>query len=1115
MVGSIKDIRYRYSQLSQFSGLTDILQDEQAGRIQLTGLTGSSAAIVCSVVIGKLQGIHFFILQDKEEAAYFHNDLASCMDNLNIVFLPSSYKRSIQYGQTDSGNIILRTETLNKLKDFQSGFLAVVTYPEALIEKVISRSNLEKNTLHLNTGENISIGFIREVMEAYQFEEVDFVVEPGQFAVRGSIVDIFSYSSEFPYRIDFFGDEVESVRSFDVDSQLSQQSFDKISILPNLFHASLSDQFIPAVRFREIKPIIWSNDLQLAAGRLEELAETISGSEIKTDKERLYLRNDFISDLSDLTTVEFGSRSLYPGARQFTFKTKPQPHFQKNFNLLGDNLKMHIAHDFETIILSDNKSQIDRLHDIFKDTHQGIPFTGLLQTLHEGFIDEELKICCFTDHQIFDRYHKYKLQQYYSGKAAVSLNELKDLKPGDFIVHVDHGIGRFGGLEKITSNGKTQEAIRLVYRDNDVLYVNIHSLHRVSKFKGKDDGEPKINKLGSGAWKKLKETTKKKVKDIARDLIALYAKRKTKEGFQFSADTYLQEELEASFIYEDTPDQVTSTRAVKADMESKIPMDRLICGDVGFGKTEIAIRAAFKAVTDSKQVAVLVPTTILALQHSTTFRDRLRDFPCKIEYVSRLVKPADQKRILKEVESGDVDILIGTHRLLGQDVKFRDLGLLIIDEEQKFGVSSKEKLRSLKTNVDTMTMTATPIPRTLQFSLLGARDLSVINTPPPNRHPIMTELHTFSEAIIQEGINYEVSRGGQVFFIHNRVQNIYEMEAMIRKLCPRVKTAVGHGQMEGAMLEKTMIEFINGDYDVLVSTAIVESGLDIPNANTIFINNAQNFGLGDLHQLRGRVGRSNKRAFCYLIAPPLISLTPEAKRRLKAIEELSDLGSGFNISLQDLDIRGAGNMLGAEQSGFIADIGFETYNRILNEAILELKEDEFSEIYAVKKNTSGTETAMQEEIRYAKDCTVETDLEIHIPDEYVSNVTERIKLYRQIDALLTEESLQEFRLNLVDRFGPVPPAAEDLLQVVRLRWLAELLGFEKLILKNNMLVAHFISNQGASYFSSPTFVRILNFVQSNPELFRMREGNDKLTLTIGPVGGLNKVYELLSKIKDQ
>lgn len=1117
MTLQLHEISEIYRQQDNFQGIIDQIQQGKNKRLLLKGLSGSSASLVASNILRDIPSIHFIILTDKEEAAYFYDDLVHCLNETEVLFFPSSYRRSAQYGQTDNGQIILRAKTLCRLNEYTSSLLAVVTYPEAIFEKVSTRADLEINTLHLTSGENISVEFIREVMDTYHFEEVDFVYEPGQYAVRGSIVDIFSFSAEYPYRIDFFGDEVESIRSFDVENQLSNIQYKSISILPDINRNDLKNSCQSIVNFTDSASVLWSNNFQLVCDRLAEIHTAVNNSNMKEEllPERIYLKNEFTADLEQNSTIEIAGKSIFPDTTQFIFNTHPQPHFQKNFKLLGDDIEKYNERGYKTIILTENLNQIERLRVIFHDTHPVLYFENTLQTLYEGFIDDDLKLCCYTDHQIFDRYHKYRLGQYYSNKASISLNEIRDLKPGDYVVHIDHGIGRFGGLEKITTNGKIQEAVRLVYRDNDVLYVNIHSLHRISKYKGKDDSELKIYKLGSGAWQRLKENTKKKVKDIAKDLIALYAIRKAREGFRFSPDTYLQEELEASFIYEDTPDQVTSTKAVKADLESKIPMDRLICGDVGFGKTEVAIRAAFKAVTDSKQVAILVPTTLLAFQHYTTFKARLKDFPCTIDYISRLRKASEQNRILKEVHSGKIDILIGTHRLLGKDIHFKDLGLLIIDEEQRFGVSSKEKLRNLKTNVDTLTLTATPIPRTLQFSLLGARDLSVINTPPPNRHPIVTELHTYNESIIQEGINFEVSRGGQVFFIHNRVQNIAEVEALIKKLCPHVKTVVGHGQMEGSRIEQMMIDFINGDYDVLVATTIIESGLDIPNANTIFINNAHNFGLSDLHQLRGRVGRSNKRAFCYLIAPPLNTLTPEARRRLKALEELSDLGSGFNIALQDLDIRGAGNMLGAEQSGFIADIGFDTYNRILNEAIQELKENEFKEVYTIEDTIKTKEQEIKEDRHFVTDCVIETDMEVHIPDEYISNVTERIKIYREIDALNNESMLNELKQNLVDRFGALPASLIDLLKIVEIRWLAETLGFEKLVLKNNQIIAHFISEKNSEYYHSRTFAKILNFVQHNPRLFRMKEGSDKLTLTAGPMEKIDDIRDLLMKLQNE
>lgn len=1111
----LKDIADKYKARPEFKRLNNNLSIGNFKRHLIRGLSGSSSGLVSAKLVDQLKGLHLFILPDKEEAAFFYNDLLTCLREDSVYFFPSSYKRSIQYGHTDSGNILLRTNTLNQLGGFSGEYFVLVTYPEALVEKVINKKKLQADTLKLHVGESVDIEFIKEVLVTYKFNLVDFVYEPGQYAIRGGIIDIFSFSAEFPYRIDFFGSEVDSIRSFDVETQLSKNRHDKISILPNINEYKSDESFHSLVSFTEQKPVIWSPDLPFTCHVLEELTMAVSKNDNEPDQlispNQLYTKEEFIKDLSGCQTVEFGQKSYFESSEVYHFNTRPQPLFQKNFTLLGDNLKMLIAQDYQTYILSENDKQLLRLRDIFTDTHQGIPFYELLQTVHEGFIDDDLKICCYTDHQIFDRYHKYKLHQYFSAQASVSLKELKDLKPGDYVVHIDHGIGRFAGLEKVTINNRMQEAIKLVYRDNDMLYVNIHSLHRISKYKGKDDSEPKIYKLGTGTWQKLKETTKKKVKDIAKDLIALYAKRKAQEGYRFSADTYLQEELEASFIYEDTPDQLKAANSVKSDMESKIPMDRLICGDVGFGKTEVAIRAAFKAVTDSKQAAILVPTTILALQHYTTFRERLKNFPCNVEYISRLKKPAAQKRILADLIEGKVDILIGTHRLLGKDIQFKDLGLLIIDEEQKFGVTAKEKLKKLKINVDTLTMTATPIPRTLQFSLMGARDLSVINTPPPNRHPIITELHTFNEAIIQEGINYEVSRGGQVFFIHNRIQNISEVEYLIKKLCPKVRIAVGHGQMEGPKLEQIMIDFISGDYDVLVATSIIESGLDIPNANTIFVNNAQNFGLSDLHQLRGRVGRSNRRAFCYLIAPPLTALTPEARRRLKAIEEFSDLGSGFNIALQDLDIRGAGNMLGAEQSGFIADIGFETYNRILNEALQELKENEFKDVYE-KTEVKVIEQTKSSATKYTSDCTIETDLDIHLPEEYISSISERIRLYRQLDSIESEEHLTEFKENLVDRFGPVPKPAEALMKVVRLRWLAEQLGFEKLIIKNKRLIAFFVSDQHSFFYESKAFAGILRFVQQNPNLFRIKEGKNKLTLNKEGVNGISDIYHLFLQI---
>lgn len=1109
---TLQEIYKTYKLHPDFKSIKQGIIKDNKQRILLKGLAGSSSSMLSAALLDEDTSVHFFIFDEKDSAAYFYNDLKNMLEDPDrILFFPSSYKRSVQYKQTDNGNIILRTKVVNALNQStnnEADRLIVVSHPEAFTEKVASKEKLDDTTLQLHIGEKIDIDFIHEVLDEYGFELVDFVYEPGQFALRGGIVDIFSFTAEYPYRIHFFGDEVESIRSFDAETQLSKKEHQKISILPNLDTNKYAGDRISIIESAPKNSKIWSNSIALVADRISELYKNtqLEGGD-KEKEAMLWMGSEFLAELSNHPVIEFGNKAYFGNAETYSFKTKSQPAFKKNFNLLGDNLKMHIIQDYKTIIFSDNEKQIKRLHDIFEETHQGIKFLWGNKAIHGGFIDESLKLCCYTDHEIFDRYHKYQLHTYQSGKAALSLRELKDLKPGDFVVHVDHGIGRFGGLERVEQNGKVQEAIKLVYKDNDVIFVSIHSLHRISKYKGKDDSAPRINKLGSGAWQKLKATTKRKVKDIAKDLIALYAKRKAQTGYSFSSDTYLQEELEASFIYEDTPDQNKATKAVKADMEKVIPMDRLICGDVGFGKTEVAIRAAFKAVNDNKQVAVLVPTTILALQHYQTLKERLGNFPCNIDYVCRLKSQSTIKQTLKNASEGKIDILIGTHRIISKDVRFKDLGLLIIDEEQKFGVAAKEKLKGLKVNVDSLTMTATPIPRTLQFSLMGARDLSIINTPPPNRHPIITELHSFSEDIIAEGINYEVSRGGQVFFIHNRVQNITEVEALINRICPEVKTIVGHGQMDGPKLEKVMIDFMNGDYDVLIATTIIESGLDIPNANTIFINNAENFGLSDLHQLRGRVGRSNRKAFCYLLAPPVTMQTPEARRRLKAIEEFSDLGSGFHIALQDLDIRGAGNMLGGEQSGFIADIGYETYNRILDEAIHELKETEFKDLFNEEKDKANGE-----KIRFVLDCTVETDLEIYIPEQYIENIAERIRLYRELDNIGEEDKLVLFAKKLEDRFGALPQSVIDLLQVVRMRWTAIELGFEKFILKNNKLILHFVSNPQSSYFQSAEFSNILSFVQHNPQKFSMKEGAKKLTLSIGGITSINEAKGVLESL---
>lgn len=1118
---TLESIIKEFEKHPDYNSLAEILFSEKK-RYSIKGLAGSSKSLCSAAIIKKCRGLHLFVLSEKDDAAYYYNDLVNLLGENNIFFFPSAYKRSVHYGQTDNGNIILRADVLTRLGNlrnhelFAPEYFVVVTYTEAVAEKVVNHQRLQKNTLQLVKGEKTGLPFIAEILEEYNFEKVDFVYEPGQYAIRGGIVDVFSYAYRLPYRIDFFGDEVESIRSFDVETQLSDRQFEKIVILPNIQELSSDSTKVSFLEFLPEQTILWLADIRYISDRMNELYENsrsenyVPDSGIWSREENLTTGDYLVEKLIDFTTIEINSGPYLKTDLQLTFNISLQPAFNKNFNLLADYLLKNQSEGYTNYILSDSEKQIDRLKSIFSEIEGRLSFTPVDKTLHEGFIENTLKICCFTDHQLFERYHKYRLNAYFSSNASLSIRELTGLQPGDYVVHIDHGIGRFGGLEKIEVNGKVQEAVRLIYQDNDILFVSIHSLHRISKYKGKDDTPPKIYKLGSGAWQRLRQSTKNKIKDIAKDLISLYAKRKTTNGFRFSPDTYLQNELEASFIFEDTPDQYTATNDVKTDMESPHPMDRLICGDVGFGKTEIAIRAAFKAVTDSKQVAMLVPTTILALQHYNTFSDRLKGFPCNVEYISRFKSPKEQKQIIENIKTGKTDIIIGTHRLLGKDILFRDLGLFIIDEEQKFGVASKEKLRIVRENLDTLTLTATPIPRTLQFSLMGSRDLSVINTPPPNRHPIATELHTFNEDIIREGIEFEVDRGGQVFFIHNRIQNINEIEHLINKICPKVKTVVAHGQMESRKLERTMLGFIKGDYDVLVSTAIIESGLDIPNANTIFIHNAHQFGLSDLHQLRGRVGRSNKKAFCYLLAPPFNLLTSEARRRLKAIEEYADLGSGFNIALQDLDIRGAGNLLGSEQSGFIADIGFEAYNRILNEAIKELRETEFADFFKPEQEDEDKIRS----IKYVEECQIDTDLELLFPDDYISNISERMNIYRELDAIDNEEGISNFQQKLEDRFGPLPEQSIELLKIVKLRWIAAGLAIEKIVLKNGVLIAWFVSDQKSPFYQSETFSKMLLYIQKNPKALKMKEGKNKLNLTISNIHSVYEAINVLGKIND-
>ena len=1082
-------------------------------------MQGSATAIMMAAVFdqaGKQQ--HLAVLPDKEQAAYFYNDLEALLDDAaldhnkkRVLFYPTTYKRPYEPEKLDSAYELSRTEVLKRFMTDERKTI-VVTYPEALAEKVVSKTFLNKNMLKLHKGEEVSLDFLSDLLLDFQFETVDFVAEPGQFAIRGGILDVFSYSNDHPYRIEFFGDEVASIRTFDPATQLSVQQLNRISLLPNVQDRKLKEDRISFPDYIPAKTVWWVAGVDFVHNRIvqeyEKALNTFGSLAPELGllpPEELFINGSFfIEKLRQFKTLEFGPEKHFTDAPELVFHQSPQPAFNKKFDLLHSDLQQKAEAGYRSYFLSSNAKQIERLHAIFEDMQQthaveAVSFTPLELSLSAGFIDHDLKTLCYTDHQIFERYHKFHLREGFGRKEALSIKELYDLKPGDFVTHIDHGVGRFDGLQVIDNNGKKQEAIRLIYKNNDILYVSIHSLHRISKYIGREGTPPVLNKLGSGAWNRLKNKTKSKVKDIARDLIKLYARRKAVEGYRFMPDSYLQNELEASFIYEDTPDQLKATRDIKRDMEEPHPMDRLVCGDVGFGKTEVAIRAAFKAVADSKQVAVLVPTTILALQHFKTFSERLKDFPVTVDYINRFKSSKQQKETLQKLAEGEIDILIGTHRILSKDVKFKDLGLFVVDEEQKFGVAAKEKIRQMRTHVDTLTLTATPIPRTLQFSLMGARDLSIINTAPPNRYPVQTELRSFNPHSIRDAITYEISRGGQVFFVHNRVQNIMNVHDMLKKFVPGVRIAVAHGQMDGKKLEKIMLDFIDGQYDVLLATTIIESGLDIPNANTIIINDAQNYGLSDLHQLRGRVGRANKKAFCYLLTPTLASLPQDARKRLKAITDYADLGSGFNIAMRDLDIRGAGNILGAEQSGFISEIGIEMYQRILDEAVMELKETEFKSLFQ-------KETAQK---AFVRECQLETDLEIRLPDAYVPAIEERLTLYRQLDAVEDEEALNVFRANLIDRFGPIPPATEELLQSLPLRWRARQLGFEKLILKFNKMIGVFTGGNEADFFQSERFGKIIETIKNHPDCCEIRERKEKLTLVFEKVGSVKTAIHRL------
>ncbi len=1110
---NIRDIINQYKSDPRVAILAETLNKGKKGRVHLRGLVGSSDSVLALALYFLLHRHMIFVLPEREEAAYFLSDLENLLEK-EILFFPSSFRKSFEFTLVDSSNVLQRAEVLNELNHSAEYGKIIVTYPEALAEKVIDRSALEKNTLEIAVGNKLSIDFINEFLIEYDFERVDFVYEPGQFSIRGGIVDIFSFSHDLPYRIEFFADYIESIRTFEIEDQLSVEQVKSITVVPNVQSKFLTDHNISLLEYIDQDTIIWFKDVEFTFDVVKsgykkavEYWKALSSEDKQQNPHWIDPKFNFTDEkmladqLRDFDILEFGKQFYYQADETIHFDIKPQPSFNKDFSLLIHNFKENEKSGLENLIFTDSTKQIERLYSIFEDLNAGVKFSPVHLSLREGFIDHAQKLVCYTDHQIFDRYYKYKLKKGYIRNQAITLKELRELKPGDFITHIDHGIGKYAGLEKVDVNGRSQEMIRLVYADNDLLYVNINSLNRISKYSGKEGTVPKMNKLGTDTWEKLKKTTKKKVKDIARDLIKLYAIRKAQTGTAFSPDTYLQTELEASFIYEDTPDQVKATADVKKDMESAHPMDRLVCGDVGFGKTEIAIRAAFKAVTDSKQVAILVPTTILALQHFKTFQSRLGDFPCTIDYINRFKSAKQIKESLQKLAEGKIDIIIGTHRIVSKDVKFKDLGLLIIDEEQKFGVSVKEKLKQFRANVDTLTLTATPIPRTLHFSLMGARDLSIISTPPPNRQPVLTELHVFNEKLIKEAVEYEIDRGGQVFFIHNRVQDLMQLGGLINTLVPKARIGIAHGQLEGDALEDVMLKFVGGDYDILVATTIIEAGLDIANANTILINHAHMFGLSDLHQMRGRVGRSNKKAFCYLLSPPLSTLTNEARKRLSAIEEFSDLGSGFNVAMRDLDIRGSGNLLGAEQSGFIAEIGFEMYHKILDEAIQELKDDEFKNLFSDEKPRP-----------FISFTHVDTDLEVMIPDEYVTNIAERYNLYTELSNIENEMALDDFRQKLADRFGPVPQQVIELINTWRLQYLGKMIGFEKITFKKGVLRGYFIANKQSPYFETAQFGRVLEFLQAHPRISNLKEVKNTLRLAIEHVSTLDTAIELLQEL---
>ncbi|MCU0439839.1 MAG: transcription-repair coupling factor [Raineya sp.] len=1123
-----QDLLHLYKEDGLIQSIAQYLENKEQNRLQIKGLQGSIDAVIAATVHQKNpETNHIYVLHDKEEAAYFHYDLQNLLGTQkDILFFPTSYKRPYHYEEIENANVLQRAEVLNAISQLNKKLsplntfqekakgLLIVTYPEALSEKVVNKQTLLEHTYTARIGENLDLDFISELLIEYDFEKTDFVYEAGQFAIRGGIIDIFSFASEFPFRIELFGDEIESIRTFNPDSQLSLEPCEQAIIVPNTQTKLLQEKRESFLEFIPKNSTIWLKNVTLSIEVIEKCFEKVQANfeailavsnqtQVIANPEVLFeTKDNFKKLLLEFFCVEFGRNFHFKNAPSIEYKTQTQPSFNKDFQLLADTLHQYQFQHFTNLIASDSVKQTERLRSIFEEIKPSLKVQNLAISLQEGFIDPNTQIVCFTDHQIFERFYRYKTQQRFSKSKALTLKELQSLKPGDFVTHIDYGIGRFAGLEKREVNGNLQEMVRLVYRDDDLLYVNIHSLHKISRFSASEGTPPSISKLGSQEWENKKAKVKNKVKDIAKDLIGLYAKRKAALGFAFASDDFMQAELESSFIYEDTPDQAKATADVKADMEQPHPMDRLVCGDVGFGKTEVAIRAAFKAVCNGKQAAVLVPTTILAMQHYRTFAERLSRFPCRVDYINRFRTTKEIKETLKNVAEGKVDILIGTHRILNEDVKFKDLGIMIIDEEQKFGVKAKERLKEFRLNIDSLTLTATPIPRTLHFSLMGARDLSVISTPPPNRQPVTTEMHVFKEDFIRDVVSNELRRGGQVFFVHNRIKDIESLGNMILKLVPDARIGIAHGQMEGSILEKTMMRFIEGDYDVLLSTNIIESGLDIPNANTIIINHAHMFGLSDLHQMRGRVGRSNKKAYCYLLVPSMLSLTNDAQKRLKTLEEFSELGDGFKVAMRDLDIRGAGDLLGAEQSGFINDLGFEAYHKILDEAISELKESEFKDLFFKEMTTKELLT----------DCIIETDLQMLIPDYYVQSISERLSLYNELDNVKNEEELDKFQKRLTDRFGKLPKEVEDLVETVRLRWLAEKIGFEKLILKGQTLKGQFPSSEKQEYYNSERFGKVIDFLQKNPKSAKLKELNKRQLMIFEEVKKISQAIEILEKV---